>query len=260
MDVIFNMIDAISDSTCFVHAAFVDASNGCGQYAATVANYLRRNRFLVGSKKRREEGGEIKLNERGMEKIATFSDSIRSHLQSLLDSTTIESNLLVKAASILEIDYSQQMLVLLYTASSKTPPPAHSINELLQSGLLNKTGNEGTLSFSNMQLRDQVYKSLTSTQRTGLHLHLLELLEQDQDHVPTPLLFHHAYEAKSKKSLLWGLQAAKEQQKAFLLKDALATIETVAGLLPEKEQVYQVDELARTVEILQVMRSESRRD
>ena len=70
--------------------AFVKASNGCGSYAATVATYLKRNRFLVGSKKRREGGGEIKLNERGVEKLATLSDSIRSHLQSLLDSTTVE--------------------------------------------------------------------------------------------------------------------------------------------------------------------------
>ena len=39
---------------------------------------------------------------------------------------------------------------------------------------------EGTLSFSNMQVRDQVYKSLTSAQRTGLHLHLLEVRESEE--------------------------------------------------------------------------------
>ena len=70
--------------------AFVKASNGCGSYAASVATYLKRNRFLEGSKKMRDGGGEIKLNERGLEKLATLSDSIRSHLQSLLDSTTVE--------------------------------------------------------------------------------------------------------------------------------------------------------------------------
>ena len=104
---------------CFtsLFAAFVEASNGCATYAKTLTEYLKRNRLLVG---RRKTTSEIRLNERGMEKLETLSEAITSHLQSLLDSTTPESGLLIKAASILPVDFEGGTLTSLYTKVSES--------------------------------------------------------------------------------------------------------------------------------------------
>ncbi|GMH72139.1 hypothetical protein TL16_g05837 [Triparma laevis f. inornata] len=234
--------------------AFVEASNGCATYAKTLTEYLKRNRLLVG---RRKTTSEIRLNERGMEKLETLSEAITSHLQSLLDSTTPESGLLIKAASILPVDFEGGTLTSLYTKLQKSPPPHHATLELLQSGLLRETnkGDDGStlLSFSNMQVRAQVYSSLTSAQRLSLHSHYLNILEEE--HAPSPFLFHHAVRAEiSVKTLDYGLEAALEQKRAFLLKDALVTIETAAEFLPENlgGESTTVDEMVIHVEIIQL--------
>ena len=164
--------------------AFIEASNGCGAYARTLAEYLKRNRLLLG-RKVVKANSEIRLNERGQTKLSSLPEAITSHLQSLLDSTTPESGLLIKAASILPVDFSQATLTSLYSKLQNSPPPSHSALELLQSGLLRETmGHDAEadsvqLSFSNMQVRAQVYGSLTSTQRTSLHNNYLNILEKE---------------------------------------------------------------------------------
>ena len=137
-------------------SALFSAASGSPLYTKILCNFLKKERHL--SYKRDEN--YLSLNERGVAELASLPSAITSHLQTILDSMSPESTLLVRCATLLNHNFQENELGALFPLEHNLPPPPHSFCEILRAGLLERDERGETGGGAKRRVFVNVHRSL----------------------------------------------------------------------------------------------------
>jgi class 3 adenylate cyclase len=122
------------------------------------------------------------------EKEMEIPETIEGMIGSRIDQLPSGPQLLLKVASVIGMEFSASMLSAIYPIPSQRNTIATSLKELLEVGLLERSGDSPVYRFKNDTVRDVTYMRMLFTQRQQLHEKIALYYEEQKNTSSDPRL------------------------------------------------------------------------
>jgi predicted ATPase len=138
-------------------------AHGNPLFAMEIAYSLRESKVID------VQNGKLVLNSKLESAGIEIPETVEGMIGSRIDQLPSGPQLLLKVASVIGMEFTASMLSAIFPIASQRNTIAASLKELLEVGLLERTGGSPLYRFKNDTVRDVTYMRMLFTQRQQLH-------------------------------------------------------------------------------------------